>query len=454
MPGLPLFTALTPALAQAFDQLLPWAAALLDAQGKIKNATSAFYKMLPPGINPHSIFELMDEDETAHTRKIFAQLPITSPAETTLALQINGQSKYWKLTYYYLSPAEILATSEDISFRVQTEKARISGHKQNHALLELVPLLLDPNLPQTLQEILPFLQSNPPLATQTAKLLEQIQQAATIASGQEQNIDLHAYLKQAIYWFASAHQKDAWQIKANLNATSFTRPALPAIIEQVFTSLLTQIKTFLPSHGHAEIVFTSSNDAQNWLLEIAFPQETAAQPAPTEIKLNVIKMLGGSLEILTPPEQMIWHLSLPLAAATAATTIHGGPTKKLQGKVLAVDDEEYIRIILQEMLTDQGLLVETAANGREALQKVMQQDFDLIFTDIKMPEMDGIELISCLRNLPDLKAKIIVITGNFQEELFQQNPHNIQAKIDGFINKPFHPDHITDILDYYLSPKI
>ena len=119
-----------------------------------------------------------------------------------------------------------------------------------------------------------------------------------------------------------------------------------------------------------------------------------------------------------------------------------------------VDDEEYIRIILQEMLTDQGLHVETAANGKEALHKVMHDDFDLIFTDIKMPEMDGIELINCLRNLPQLTAKIVVITGNFQEELFQKNPHNMQAKIDGFINKPFHPDHITDILEYYLRPKI
>ena len=452
MPCAPLFAQLSPPLAEAFDKLVPWPAVLLDQQGNFKNATAAFWKMLPPGINPTSIFDLMDEDESAHAKAIFAQFPANSPAETTLSLQINGQSKYWKITYYYLAPAQILATSEDISFRVQTEKARIDGHKHNHALLGLLPLLLDPNLPQTLQEIIPLLPPEAPVTAQTKLLLQQIQPAVTAAYQQERPVDLHAYLKEAIYWFASAYQKDAWQIKANLNATNFTRPALPALIEQLFTALLAHLKNYLPSQGHPEIVCTSKNVQDQWCLTITFPKTKNNTP-PQDLNLNVIPMLGGNLQIKSTQDHWQWQLSLPLAPSTFSASSPHAP-KKLQGRVLAVDDEEYIRIILQEMLTDQGLLVETAANGREALQKVMQQDFDLIFTDIKMPEMDGIELISCLRNLPNLKAKIIVITGNFQEELFQKNPQNIQAKIDGFINKPFHPDHITDILEYYLRPKI
>ena len=66
-------------------------------------------------------------------------------------------------------------------------------------------------------------------------------------------------------------------------------------------------------------------------------------------------------------------------------------------KILVIDDERAIRNTLKEILEMESHEVETAENGRIALDKAKQQQYDLIFSDIKMPEMDGMELLTALR---------------------------------------------------------
>ncbi|MCU7490493.1 MAG: sigma-54-dependent Fis family transcriptional regulator [Ignavibacteria bacterium] len=62
-------------------------------------------------------------------------------------------------------------------------------------------------------------------------------------------------------------------------------------------------------------------------------------------------------------------------------------------KVLIVDDEKVIRESLEMLLRDEGYKAETAADGEEALQKISNDDYDVVLTDIKMPKVDGIELM-------------------------------------------------------------
>jgi len=62
-------------------------------------------------------------------------------------------------------------------------------------------------------------------------------------------------------------------------------------------------------------------------------------------------------------------------------------------KVLIVDDEQSIRYVLREILEDEKYLVEDAANGEEALEKLHNEAFDVVLSDIKMPKMDGITLL-------------------------------------------------------------
>ena len=66
-------------------------------------------------------------------------------------------------------------------------------------------------------------------------------------------------------------------------------------------------------------------------------------------------------------------------------------------KILIVDDEENIRLLYKEELNDEGYQVDVAANAEEALEKIRSGNPDVITLDIKMPGMDGIELMNKLK---------------------------------------------------------
>lgn len=68
-------------------------------------------------------------------------------------------------------------------------------------------------------------------------------------------------------------------------------------------------------------------------------------------------------------------------------------------RILVVDDEEAVRLLYQEELTDAGYEVSTAAGGAEALARIREAPPDLITIDLRMPEMDGIELLGRVRQL-------------------------------------------------------
>ena len=80
-------------------------------------------------------------------------------------------------------------------------------------------------------------------------------------------------------------------------------------------------------------------------------------------------------------------------------------------KILVTDDERAIRNTLKEILEMESHEVETAENGRIALDKAKQQQFDLIFSDIKMPEIDGMELLTALREA-EIDCPVVMISGH------------------------------------------
>ena len=67
-------------------------------------------------------------------------------------------------------------------------------------------------------------------------------------------------------------------------------------------------------------------------------------------------------------------------------------------KILVIDDERAIRNTLKEILEFEGYTVEVAENGRQGLEKALAGVYNLIFTDVKMPEMDGLEFLTAYHN--------------------------------------------------------
>ena len=88
-------------------------------------------------------------------------------------------------------------------------------------------------------------------------------------------------------------------------------------------------------------------------------------------------------------------------------------------RILVVDDEADICGVVEVLLVGQGYTVCTANSGPEALLQAQHQHFDLVITDLRMPDMDGIEVLTALRRI-NPSARAILITGYASEESTQR----------------------------------
>src|SRR5437763_9883368 len=80
-------------------------------------------------------------------------------------------------------------------------------------------------------------------------------------------------------------------------------------------------------------------------------------------------------------------------------------------RLLVVDDEKNLRLVVQRELTRQGHEVETAADGEEAWEMLEAQDFDVVLCDINMPRLDGMALLRRTRERSQNPPEIIMLTG-------------------------------------------
>ncbi|GAB4352727.1 MAG: hypothetical protein Kow0099_36910 [Candidatus Abyssubacteria bacterium] len=107
-------------------------------------------------------------------------------------------------------------------------------------------------------------------------------------------------------------------------------------------------------------------------------------------------------------------------------------------RVLVVDDEEVMRDMMRDILEQSGYIVETASDGDEALAKLGEHLFGLVFTDIRMPRMDGLELLRQIRCL-DPSLDVIMMTGYATVDIAVEA---MKLGAADFITKPFNLDHI------------
>jgi len=109
-------------------------------------------------------------------------------------------------------------------------------------------------------------------------------------------------------------------------------------------------------------------------------------------------------------------------------------------RILAVDDSPSMRQMVSTTLTSAGYDVEQAADGVEALALADKQRFDLVITDVNMPNMDGITLVRELRGKPDYKfVPLLILTTEATAERKQQGKN---AGATGWLVKPFNPDRL------------
>jgi DNA-binding NtrC family response regulator len=112
--------------------------------------------------------------------------------------------------------------------------------------------------------------------------------------------------------------------------------------------------------------------------------------------------------------------------------------KKNKLKVLVVDDEAGFRNLLKWELESLDIQVETAADGAEGLQRAAETPFDVIITDITMPEMDGLKLLEKIKKIAP-NTEVIIVTGFGAVETAV---HAMKNGAFDFVLKPYDMEHL------------
>jgi len=130
--------------------------------------------------------------------------------------------------------------------------------------------------------------------------------------------------------------------------------------------------------------------------------------------------------------------SIKLDFASEAKSLKRAEVKDPKAKILCVDDENVILDSFRKILVIDGYSVDTVTNGKEALGLIQSHHYDFVFTDLKMPEMDGVEVTKAVKHLrPDID--VIIITGYASVETAVET---MKYGAMDYVQKPFTDDEL------------
>lgn len=119
-------------------------------------------------------------------------------------------------------------------------------------------------------------------------------------------------------------------------------------------------------------------------------------------------------------------------------------------RILVVEDSTAMRTLITVALESSGdYRVLTAANGFEALRILPREEVDLVITDINMPDINGLELISYIRKLPRYATVPLFIVSS--EGSDRDREKGISLGANEYLVKPFDPERLTALVESYLN---
>ena len=167
----------------------------------------------------------------------------------------------------------------------------------------------------------------------------------------------------------------------------------------------------------------------------------------------MVEAHGGTIRVASEVGRgTTFVVSLPiqtLSALTMESTPHVKPAEVRPGRILVVDDEPVVLEVLAGLLGLQGHEVETVGSGTAALEKIAAISYDLIFSDVRMPGLDGPGLYREISERhPALLARLVYITGD-----------TLSPDVEAFLSrtavtcltKPFVFDDLERVVGRFLS---
>jgi two-component system NtrC family sensor kinase len=165
------------------------------------------------------------------------------------------------------------------------------------------------------------------------------------------------------------------------------------------------------------------------------------------VSLGIVEAHGGTMSVNAAPEGgAAFEFALPVGGAEIPPAGEGAaqPPREPHRSILVVDDEPEIRDMLAEILRAADHDVTTAESGREALQRIAARRYDIIVTDIRMPDVDGRALFQQIRERwPRLASRVVFVTGDTLTPALREFVTHSGRPV---IEKPFLPDDVRRIV--------
>ncbi|ODC01323.1 hypothetical protein A3197_02245 [Candidatus Thiodiazotropha endoloripes] len=156
--------------------------------------------------------------------------------------------------------------------------------------------------------------------------------------------------------------------------------------------------------------------------------------------------LGVESVLIKPisPSTLFDTISEVLFGQTKQTQKRDIKSRRFKGQVLLVEDNVINQQVAQELLEKLGLLVVIVSSGEEALKKIKEVNFDLVFMDLQMPGLDGLETTRRVRNeLKNTYVRIIAMTAHAMRG---DRERCLAAGMDDYLSKPIDPDRLSSTL--------
>lgn len=278
-----------------------------------------------------------------------------------------------------------------------------------------------------------------------------------LLKAEEKNIDMRVYVDPAIPQRIVGDPTRVNQVLINLagNAVKFTDKGYVEVSAKLVKK--ENSKTCI----QFDITDTGIGIAPDYVDKIfeSFTQagtDVARKFGGTGLGLTISKQLAelmhGSISVksqlavgTTFTVQIPFEESSIQTAASSSAVIDEATMKCLNKvKLLLVEDNEFNRMVAEDTLKEviPGVVIDIAVNGQEAVDRVQQEQYDIVLMDIQMPVMDGMtatRLIRTTLNAPARDVKIIAMTANVLQEDVQQY---LQTGMNAYVSKPFQTDEL------------
>jgi signal transduction histidine kinase len=272
-------------------------------------------------------------------------------------------------------------------------------------------------------------------ACDNAKLVQRLREFYRPSTAREhrQPVRLNELIEQSISmtaprWESEANAEGATvHIEKDLGEIPLI-PGAPAELREVLTNLIFNAIDAMPRGGHLsfrtrqvgeririDVTDTGtgmSEETQQRCLEPFFTTKgDRGSGLGLAMSYGIIRRHGGSVEIKSKPDKgTTFTIYLPaLSHILQPERVEPGETMRFL-RVLVVDDEPAIQEIVSAYLAEDQHIVETAANAREALEKFRTHQFDLVITDRAMPEVNGDDLATSIKEIQP-EEPVIMLTG-------------------------------------------